>query len=208
MNKFFSFFAASNRYKHLIGGFIVAALAGSFYAAIRRPTGSSSSERRMSCPTSNGCPPHRRTPEPTTWSSGTPSDPSTTPSGTSTDQATGGTASAPSHPPTSLPQPSPRPTRTATRSPDSTPTPAPARPRSRSRIRTSPSPAPHAASTSRDSRTGCVASSPIGQRTATTARTSMGAYLARKKWQSSEKHNKKRLRISKLLKLHLIRSMG
>ena len=34
MNKFFSFFAASNRYKHLIGCFIVAALAGSFYAAI------------------------------------------------------------------------------------------------------------------------------------------------------------------------------
>lgn len=34
MNKFFSFFAASNRYKHLIGGFIVATLAGSFYAAI------------------------------------------------------------------------------------------------------------------------------------------------------------------------------
>lgn len=34
MNKFFSFFAASNRYKHLIGGFIVAAPAGSFYAAI------------------------------------------------------------------------------------------------------------------------------------------------------------------------------
>ena len=34
MNKFFSFFAASNRDKHLIGGFIVAAPAGSFYAAI------------------------------------------------------------------------------------------------------------------------------------------------------------------------------
>lgn len=34
MNKFFSFSAASNRYKHLIGGFIVAAPAGSFYAAI------------------------------------------------------------------------------------------------------------------------------------------------------------------------------
>lgn len=34
MNKFFSFFAASNRYKHLIGGFIVAAPAGSFYTAI------------------------------------------------------------------------------------------------------------------------------------------------------------------------------
>lgn len=34
MNKIFSFFAASNRYKHLIGGFIVAALAGSLYAAI------------------------------------------------------------------------------------------------------------------------------------------------------------------------------
>ena len=34
MNKFFSFFAASNRYKHLIGGFIVATLAGSCYAAI------------------------------------------------------------------------------------------------------------------------------------------------------------------------------
>lgn len=34
MNKIFSFFAASNRYKHLIGGFIVATLAGSFYAAI------------------------------------------------------------------------------------------------------------------------------------------------------------------------------
>lgn len=34
MNKFFSFFAASNRYKHLIGGFIVAAPASSFYAAI------------------------------------------------------------------------------------------------------------------------------------------------------------------------------
>lgn len=33
MNKFFSFFAVSNRYKHLIGGFIVATLAGSFYAA-------------------------------------------------------------------------------------------------------------------------------------------------------------------------------
>lgn len=34
MNKFFKFFAASNRYKLLIGGFLVAALAGSFYAAI------------------------------------------------------------------------------------------------------------------------------------------------------------------------------
>ena len=34
MNKFFSFFAASNRYKHLIGGFIVPAPAGSFYTAI------------------------------------------------------------------------------------------------------------------------------------------------------------------------------
>lgn len=34
MNKIFSFFAASNRYKHLFGGFIIAALAGSFYAAI------------------------------------------------------------------------------------------------------------------------------------------------------------------------------
>lgn len=34
MNKFFNFFAVSNRYKHLIGGFIVAALAGSFYAAV------------------------------------------------------------------------------------------------------------------------------------------------------------------------------
>ena len=34
MNKIFSFFAASNRYKHFIGGFIVAALAGSLYAAI------------------------------------------------------------------------------------------------------------------------------------------------------------------------------
>lgn len=34
MNKFFFFFAASNRYKHLIGGFIVAAPAGSFYTAI------------------------------------------------------------------------------------------------------------------------------------------------------------------------------
>lgn len=34
MNKFFSFFAAYNRYKHLIGGFIVATLAGSFYATI------------------------------------------------------------------------------------------------------------------------------------------------------------------------------
>lgn len=34
MNKFFSFFAVSNRYKHLIGGFIVATLAGSFYAAV------------------------------------------------------------------------------------------------------------------------------------------------------------------------------
>lgn len=34
MNKFFTFLAVSNRYKHLIGGFIVAALAGSFYAAI------------------------------------------------------------------------------------------------------------------------------------------------------------------------------
>lgn len=34
MNKIFSFFAASNRYKHLLGGFFVAALAGSFYAAI------------------------------------------------------------------------------------------------------------------------------------------------------------------------------
>lgn len=34
MNKFFSFFAVFNRYKHLIGGFIVATLAGSFYAAV------------------------------------------------------------------------------------------------------------------------------------------------------------------------------
>ena len=34
MNKIFSFFAASNRYKHFIGGFIVATLAGSFYAAV------------------------------------------------------------------------------------------------------------------------------------------------------------------------------
>ncbi len=34
MNKIFKFLAASNRYKHLIGGFIVAMLAGSLYAAI------------------------------------------------------------------------------------------------------------------------------------------------------------------------------
>lgn len=34
MNKIFKFIAVSNRYKHLIGGFIVAALAGSFYAAV------------------------------------------------------------------------------------------------------------------------------------------------------------------------------
>ena len=34
MNKIFKFFAASNRYKHLIGGFCVAAIAGSFYAAV------------------------------------------------------------------------------------------------------------------------------------------------------------------------------
>lgn len=34
MNKIFTFLAVSNRYKHLIGGFIVAALAGSFYAAV------------------------------------------------------------------------------------------------------------------------------------------------------------------------------
>lgn len=34
MNKIFSFFAASNRYKHFIGGFIGATFAGSFYAAI------------------------------------------------------------------------------------------------------------------------------------------------------------------------------
>ena len=34
MNNFFKFFVASNRYKHLTGGFIVAALAGSFYAAV------------------------------------------------------------------------------------------------------------------------------------------------------------------------------
>ena len=34
MNKIFNFLAVSNRYKHLIGGFIVAALAGSFYAAV------------------------------------------------------------------------------------------------------------------------------------------------------------------------------
>lgn len=34
MNKFFKFLAASNRYKHFVGGFIIAALAGSLYAAI------------------------------------------------------------------------------------------------------------------------------------------------------------------------------
>ncbi len=34
MNKIISFFAESNRYKHLIGGAAVAAFAGSFYAAI------------------------------------------------------------------------------------------------------------------------------------------------------------------------------
>lgn len=34
MNKIFNFLAVSNRYKHLTGGFIVAALAGSFYAAV------------------------------------------------------------------------------------------------------------------------------------------------------------------------------
>lgn len=34
MNKIFNFLAVPNRYKHLIGGFIVAALAGSFYAAV------------------------------------------------------------------------------------------------------------------------------------------------------------------------------
>ncbi len=34
MNKIFNFLAVSNRYKRLIGGFIVAALAGSFYAAV------------------------------------------------------------------------------------------------------------------------------------------------------------------------------
>lgn len=34
MNKIIRFFAESNRYKHLIGGFAVAAFAGSVYAAI------------------------------------------------------------------------------------------------------------------------------------------------------------------------------
>lgn len=34
MNKIFKFIAVSNRYKYLIGGFIVAALAGSFYASV------------------------------------------------------------------------------------------------------------------------------------------------------------------------------
>ncbi len=34
MNKIFKFLAASNRYKHFIGGFIIAALADSLYAAI------------------------------------------------------------------------------------------------------------------------------------------------------------------------------
>lgn len=34
MNKIFNFLAVSNRYKHLIGSFIVAALAGSFYASV------------------------------------------------------------------------------------------------------------------------------------------------------------------------------
>ena len=34
MNKIFNFLAVSNRYKHLIGGFIVAAPAGSFYASV------------------------------------------------------------------------------------------------------------------------------------------------------------------------------
>lgn len=34
MNKIISFLSKSNRYKHLIGGFIIAALAGSLYAAI------------------------------------------------------------------------------------------------------------------------------------------------------------------------------
>lgn len=34
MNKIIQFFAASNRYKHLIGGFAVATFAGSLYAAI------------------------------------------------------------------------------------------------------------------------------------------------------------------------------
>ncbi len=34
MNKIFKFLAVSNRYKHLIGGFIVAVFAGSFYAAV------------------------------------------------------------------------------------------------------------------------------------------------------------------------------
>lgn len=34
MNKIFSFLAISNRYKHLIGGFLVATFAGSFFAAL------------------------------------------------------------------------------------------------------------------------------------------------------------------------------
>lgn len=34
MNKIFKFFEVSNRYKHFIGGLIVATLAGSFYAAL------------------------------------------------------------------------------------------------------------------------------------------------------------------------------
>lgn len=86
-----------------------------------------------------------------------------------------GTANARLHPPTSHALLRLLPTRQAIRSPDSIPIQELTGLCSHSRIPTSQNHAPHVVSTSRDSRTHCAASSPIGQRTAITARTSTPA---------------------------------
>ena len=141
----------------------------------RQPTGNSSYGRQTYCPTSNGCHPHRPIRAPTISSFGTRSDPSTTRSGTNTGRATVGTASARLHPPTNHALLRLLPTRQAIRSPDSIPIQELTGLCSHSRIPTSQNHAPHVVSTSRDSRTHCAASLPIGQRTAITARTSTPA---------------------------------
>ena len=141
----------------------------------RQPTGNSSYGRQTYCQISNGCHPHRPIRAPTISSFGTRSDPSTTTSGTNTDRATDGTANARLHPQTSHALLRLLPTRQAIRSPDSIPIQELTGLCSHSRIPTSQNHAPHVVSTSRDSRTHCAASSPIGQRTAITARTSTPA---------------------------------
>ena len=120
-------------------------------------------------------------PGPTIRSSGTPSGLSTIHSGASIGRATVGTASALSQAPTSRVPLRLTPTRLPSRSRDCPLIREQTVPSSRKTTPIFQSRAHRAVSINRTSRTGCAISSRRGQRTATTVRTSMDAYLVRKK---------------------------